>query len=103
MSAVTRAHLVPFAIRAERRLETPRGLGIVTTLAAVAVALLISAVLIWLIGGDPVSAYAHILRASLGSVGVLSDTLVKVIASSTTSPRAMARPARTIVLIVWPM
>ena len=41
------------------------------------VALLISAALIWLIGGDPVGTYAHIVRASLGSIGVLSDTLVK--------------------------
>ena len=64
-------------LHAERRLDTPRGLGVVTTIGAVVVALLISAVLIWLIGGDPVSAYAHIVRASLGSVGVLSDTLVK--------------------------
>jgi general nucleoside transport system permease protein len=70
-------HLVPFTIQAEQRLETPRGLGFVTMVGAIAVALLISAVLIWFIGGDPVNAYAHIVRASLGSVGVLSDTLVK--------------------------
>jgi simple sugar transport system permease protein len=44
---------------------------------AIVVALIISAGLIWLIGGDPVGTYAHIVRASLGSVGVLSDTLVK--------------------------
>jgi simple sugar transport system permease protein len=61
----------------ERRLATPRGLGAATTIGAFVVALLISAVIIWLIGGDPVSAYAHIVRASLASVGVLSDTLVK--------------------------
>jgi ABC-type uncharacterized transport system permease subunit len=70
-------HLFPFAIQTERRLDTPRGLGAVTTIGAVVVALLISAVLIWLIGGDPVNAYAHIVRSSLGSTGVLSDTLVK--------------------------
>ena len=73
----SRRHLLPFALVAERRLETPRGLGVATTLGAVAVALVISAVLIWLIGGDPIHAYAHIVRSSLGSVGVLSDTLVK--------------------------
>ena len=72
-----RRHLWPLAIHAERRLETRRGLGVVTTIGAVAVALLISAALIWLIGGDPINAYAHIVRSSLGSVGVLSDTLVK--------------------------
>lgn len=76
-SAEPQRHLVPFTVRAERRLHQPRGLGLVTTLGAIVVALLISAVLIWLVGGEPVGAYAHILRASLGSVGVLSDTLVK--------------------------
>jgi simple sugar transport system permease protein len=72
-----RRHLLPFRIVAERRLETPRGLGVVTTLGGIAVALVISGVLIAFIGGDPIGSYAHILRASLGSTGVLSDTLVK--------------------------
>ncbi len=75
--ATPRRHLLPFAVHLEQRLETRRGLGAALTVGAVVVALLISAVLIWLIGGDPVSAYAHIVRASLGSIGVLSDTLVK--------------------------
>ncbi len=75
--AAPRRHLFPFAIHTERRLKTPRGLGAVTTIGAVVVALLISAALIWLVGGNPVDAYAHIVRSSLGSVGVLSDTLVK--------------------------
>ena len=44
---------------------------------AVVVALLISAVIIWTQGGNPIDAYAHIARSSLGSIGVLSDTLVK--------------------------
>ena len=70
-------HWLPFELVGERRLETPRGLGVLTTLGAVAVALVISAVLIWVRGGDPIHAYAHIVRSSLGSVGVLSDTLVK--------------------------
>jgi simple sugar transport system permease protein len=74
--AVRRRRL-PFSVRAERRLEARRGLGLVVTLGAVGVALLISAALIRVIGGDPVSSYAHILRASLGNTGVLSDTLVK--------------------------
>ena len=75
--AASRRHLLPFAIHLEQRLETRRGLGAILTVGAFIVALLISAVLIWLIGGDPVGAYAHIVRSSLGSVGVLSDTLVK--------------------------
>ena len=48
-----------------------------TTVAAVAVALLISGVIIALVGGDPIRSYLHILSAAFGSVGVLSDTLVK--------------------------
>lgn len=75
--ATPQRHPIPFAIHLERRLETPRGLGVLLTVGAVIVALLISAVLIWLMGGDPLNAYAHIVRSSLGSVGVLSDTLVK--------------------------
>ena len=47
------------------------------TIAAVAVALIISGVIIAAIGGDPVRSYLHILNAAFGSVGVLSDTLVK--------------------------
>ncbi len=76
MSSSGRSRL-PVTLEAERRLETPRGLGLVTTIGAVTVALLISAILIWFIGGDPIYAYTHIVRSSLGSVGVLSDTLVK--------------------------
>ena len=47
------------------------------TIAAVAVALIISGVIIAAIGGDPVRSYLHILNAAFGSVGVVSDTLVK--------------------------
>ena len=73
----TGRHLIPFSIHMERRLETPRGLGTLLTIGAFIVALIIAAGIIWLAGGEPVSAYAHIVRSSLGSVGVLSDTLVK--------------------------
>ena len=73
----TRRRLIPFALHMERRLETPRGMGALTTIGAVVVALLISAVIIWSQGGNPIDAYAHIARSSLGSIGVLSDTLVK--------------------------
>ena len=51
-TAAPRRALVPFAITAERRLETPRWLPLLTTLGAVAVALIISGILILLIGGD---------------------------------------------------
>ena len=47
------------------------------TLAAFVFALVLSAVIIALVGGDPIRSYVHILGAAFGSVGVISDTLVK--------------------------
>lgn len=63
--------------RLEPRTVTPRWLSPALTLGAIAVALLISGAVIAGVGGDPVASYLHILNASFGSVGVLSDTLVK--------------------------
>jgi ABC-type uncharacterized transport system permease subunit len=64
-------------IRLEPRGDPPAWLTAVLTLAAVAVALLIGAVVLAVVGGDPVRAYLHILDAAFGDIGVLSDTLVK--------------------------
>jgi ABC-type uncharacterized transport system permease subunit len=44
---------------------------------AVVVALIIGGILIAISGGNPFSSYIHIGRASFGSLGVFSDTLVK--------------------------
>ena len=55
----------------------PRWLSPLATVAAVVVALIISGIIIAAVGGDPVRSYLHILNAAFGSVGVLSDTLVK--------------------------
>ena len=79
MSAGTAADrsLLPFRIKAERRLEVSRWLPLATTLGAIAVALVISGILIAVIGGDPIASFAHIVVSAFGSVGVLSDTLVK--------------------------
>ncbi|HEX2756749.1 MAG TPA: ABC transporter permease [Candidatus Limnocylindrales bacterium] len=64
-------------IHLEPRTTTPRWLSPLATLGAVAVALVISGAVIGLVGGDPVRSYLHIVEASFGSIGVLSDTLVK--------------------------
>jgi simple sugar transport system permease protein len=64
-------------IRLEPRLSTPRWLSPALTVGAVAVALVISGLIIAFVGGDPIRSYLHILESSFGSVGVLSDTLVK--------------------------
>ena len=68
---------LPWTVRAERRLEVPRWLPVATTVAAVVVALVIGGVILAFAGGDPLAIYGHILRSSFGSLGVLSDTLVK--------------------------
>ena len=47
------------------------------TLAALAFAFVLSGSIIWLVGGDPVRSFGHIVIAAFGSVGVISDTLVK--------------------------
>src|SRR5215207_8582175 len=58
-------------------MSTPRWLSPLATIGAVVVALLVSALILAFVGGDPVRAYLHIADAAFGSVGVLSDTLVK--------------------------
>ena len=67
---------LPFSVHLERRLEPPRWAPLTPVIAIVA-ALLLSAVILAFVGGDPVASYLHILKAAFGSVGVISDTLVK--------------------------
>jgi simple sugar transport system permease protein len=47
------------------------------TVAAFIFALAVSGLIIALVGGDPIRSYVHIVGAAFGSVGVISDTLVK--------------------------
>jgi len=69
---------LPFRIRFEKRLkQAPRWYPILVSLLAIIVSLAIGGVVIAFSGGDPFLSYAHIARASFGSVGVLSDTIVK--------------------------
>ena len=79
MTAVPRPNRwrLPFRLRAERRLDTPRWLPFASTSAAIAVALVSSGVLISIIGGDPLATFGHIGRSAFGDLYVLSDTLVK--------------------------
>lgn len=64
-------------VRLEPRGEPPPWLSPLLTVAAVVVALLIGAIVLAVVGGDPVRAYLHIIDAAFGDIGVLSDTLVK--------------------------
>ena len=68
----------PFQVRIEPRIsEVPGWLPLAVSAGAVVVALILGGIVLAIVGGNPFRAYAHIARASLGSVGVFSDTLVK--------------------------
>ena len=65
-------------IKIEPRLDEPPGwYPAAVSVGAVIVALILGAVLISFAGGNAFASYAHIARASFGSLGVLSDTIVK--------------------------
>lgn len=65
-------------IKLEPRLEEPTaGQSILITVGAVVVALILGGIVIAVVGGNPFLSYIYIARASFGSVGVLSDTIVK--------------------------
>jgi simple sugar transport system permease protein len=68
---------LPFEIQVEPRLHVPRWLSPLISVIAILVALLLGALVLALVGGDPIRAYAHIAGAAFGSLGVFSDTLVK--------------------------
>jgi len=71
---------LPFLIRIEPRIEDPpKWFSPLLSIIAVVFALLIGAFVIWIGGGEPWKVYTHIAKYSLGSIGVLSDTLVKAI------------------------
>ncbi|NSW51453.1 MAG: ABC transporter permease [Anaerolineae bacterium] len=68
----------PYRIGLEPRMaQVSSWLPASLSLGAVVVALMIGALILALGGGNPWATYAHIARASFGSLGVLSDTLVK--------------------------
>ncbi len=70
--------ILPFQIKIEERItDVPKWFPAVLSLGAVIFALLIGALILAIGGGNPWATYAHIGRASFGSLGVFSDTLVK--------------------------
>jgi simple sugar transport system permease protein len=58
-------------------MEQPAWLSLIITLGAVAIALFFGGVILRLVGGDPIRAYAFMVKAAFGNIGVFSDTLVK--------------------------
>lgn len=70
--------IFPYFIFIEPRLEEPpRWYPAAVSVGAILIALFIGGIIIALVGGNPFLSYAHIARASLGSLGVFSDTIVK--------------------------
>lgn len=66
-----------FRIRIEPRMEQPGWLAFIVSLGAVTFALVLGAIVLKLVGGDPIRAYAFMAKAAFGNIGVFSDTLVK--------------------------
>lgn len=74
----TSRSIFPYRIQFEPRLNTPPNwFSAALSFGAVVVALILGGIVIALVGADPFATYAHIAGASFGSLGVLSDTLVK--------------------------
>ena len=68
----------PYDIRVEPRMEQPaRWFPFLVSFLALLVALIIGGFILAFAGGDPIRSYIHIARASFGSLGVISDTIVK--------------------------
>jgi simple sugar transport system permease protein len=71
---------LPVRIRVEPRIEeVPRWLPLTVSVGAILLALIVGGIVVAAVGGDPFRTYAHIAKASFGSWGVFSDTLVKAI------------------------
>ena len=66
-----------FRLRMEPRMEQPGWLGLIVSLGAVIFALVLGGIVLMLVGGDPIRAYAFMVKAAFGDIGVFSDTLVK--------------------------
>ncbi len=67
-----------YRIRFEPRLEEPpKWYPLVISILALIVALILGGFVIAFAGGDPIRSYQHIAKASFGSIGVISDTIVK--------------------------
>lgn len=68
---------LPFKIKIEPRLDVPGWLSPAVSVGAIVAALILGAIVLKLVGGNPLAAYAHIAKAAFGDIGVFSDTLVK--------------------------
>lgn len=75
-----RAGRLSWRLRVEPRLEEPpKWYPAAISVGAIVLGLIFGGVILAVAGGNPFASYAHIARASFGSLGVFSDTLVKAI------------------------
>ncbi len=75
-----RKYRFPYIIKFESRLtDVPWWMSALLSLGAIVVALLLGAILLAAVGGNPWAVYVHIAKASFGSLGQFSDTMVKAI------------------------
>jgi ABC-type uncharacterized transport system permease subunit len=58
-------------------MEQPAWLSALISLGAVVLALILGGIVLMLVGGSPLRAYAFMLKAAFGDIGVFSDTLTK--------------------------
>jgi len=58
-------------------MEQPGWLSALISLGAVVLALILGGIVLMLVGGSPIRAYAFMLKAAFGDIGVFSDTLTK--------------------------
>ncbi|MFN8453874.1 MAG: ABC transporter permease [Anaerolineae bacterium] len=78
ISAAPKDQALPFSFSFEKRDEDiPQWLPVVTSIGSVIAAFLVSAVILWLIGGDPIRVGRFFFQATFGDWAVFSDTLVK--------------------------
>ena len=72
------ARFIPYKLHIQKRTdEVSRWLPLATSVGAIVIAFLISALILLLIGGDPIRTFGYFFNAAFGSWGALSDVVVK--------------------------
>ncbi len=69
---------LPLKITVEKRTaDVPRWMPAVASVGSVILAFVVSGIVLWFIGSEPIRIYGFFFRATFGSWAALSDTLVK--------------------------
>ena len=77
LTPALRIRRLPFKLRVEPRMHQPGWLAALISLGAVILALVLGGIVLLLVGGSPLRAYAFMVKAAFGDIGVFSDTLTK--------------------------